>query len=154
MRFDYQREMSDAFRAALAPRGLVDDPGLNINLSDFPDMGVSGPLDWLLSRNPAPTAIFMPDFGVAVGLHPTMKHASDPRLRAMSVLSSGFENPANIGHDFACINLGLAEVGSAGAALLQRWVASPAHDWTAADSVKVSPSLFPTPASASPPLGP
>ena len=61
-------------------------------------------------------------------------------LRGMSVLSSGYEQPNEIGQDFTSIDLRLADVGRAGAELLHRFATEGS---AAAESVKVPPGMFP-----------
>jgi DNA-binding LacI/PurR family transcriptional regulator len=138
MRFLFQRQILDGYRNARKENGLDEDERLFSDLSAWKVTGVKTPIEWLQSLDPMPTAVFMPELGVALSLQPVLKQLPG-ELKAISVLTCGCAPPDGIGPQLTRIDLPMSEVGCQGALLLHR-LASGARVESA--EMKISPSLI------------
>src|ERR1051326_2614480 len=138
MCFVFQEQILQGFRSAVNDRGLDDDDRLFVNLSTWKNPGAQQPIDWLQSLHPMPTAVFMPEIGLAQTLHPIFRLSQSAVLKEISVLSCGATPPDGMGSDLMRIDLPMSEVGRQGALLLHRLVAESRVE---SGEVKISPSL-------------
>jgi LacI family transcriptional regulator len=145
LRYIYQRETLEGFRAAMTEFGLDIDERLIADAALWSRPDGQQLVELLRTFESAPTALFIPEFESAAGICAILNQAGISVPEQMSVV--GCESVSAVNRYYTRVEIALDEVGRHGAALLRRIASEPN---VGSSDIRISPS-FVKGSSTSPP---